>query len=95
MQFNNKDDTVFLRLNDSKCSYHTYYCHRFCYIIYQCRLPLPEPWRGVRDDSLSKLCGVPGCVFVHASGFIGGNMTYGGALLMAVKALEMKSTPPC
>jgi uncharacterized UPF0160 family protein len=27
--------------------------------------------------------GVPGCVFVHASGFIGGNATYEGALEMA------------
>lgn len=26
---------------------------------------------------------MPGCVFVHASGFIGGNDTYEGALQMA------------
>jgi hypothetical protein len=29
--------------------------------------------------------GVPGCVFVHASGFIGGNATYEGVLEMARK----------
>lgn len=36
------------------------------------RKPLPEPWRGVRDDALSQVTGVPGGIFVHASGFIGG-----------------------
>ncbi|GBF89168.1 metal-dependent hydrolase [Raphidocelis subcapitata] len=40
-------------------------------------------WRGLRDDELSAACGVPGCVFIHASGFIGGNATYEGALQMA------------
>jgi len=40
-------------------------------------------WRGLRDDQLSEASGVPGCVFVHASGFIGGNATYEGALQMA------------
>jgi len=39
------------------------------------RKPLPEPWRGLRDQALSDISGVPGCVFVHASGFIGGNLT--------------------
>lgn len=54
-----------------------------------CRLPLPEPWRGVRGDQLSELTGIPGCVFVHASGFIGGNKTYEGALKMALDALKL------
>ena len=36
------------------------------------RKALPEVWRGLRDDVLSKASGVDGCVFVHASGFIGG-----------------------
>jgi uncharacterized UPF0160 family protein len=36
------------------------------------RKALPEKWRGVRDDELSKISGVDGCIFVHASGFIGG-----------------------
>lgn len=29
-------------------------------------------WRGVRDEELSKITGVPGCIFVHAAGFTGG-----------------------
>lgn len=52
------------------------------------RLGLLEAWRGVRDDQLSTLAGIPGCVFVHASGFIGGNKTYEGALEMAVRTLN-------
>ena len=33
--------------------------------------------------------GIPGCVFVHANGFIGGNATEDGATTMAVKSLEL------
>ncbi|KAJ3278580.1 hypothetical protein HK104_002210 [Borealophlyctis nickersoniae] len=54
---------------------------------FQSRKPLPEPWRGVRDQALSDLTGIPGGVFVHASGFIGGNQTKEGALAMATNAL--------
>ena len=53
------------------------------------RKSLPDAWKGVRDEELSKVSGVPGCVFVHASGFIGGNKTFDGALAMAKKALEL------
>lgn len=53
------------------------------------RKPLPEAWRGQRDDDLSKVSGIPGGIFVHASGFIGGNASFEGALEMAKKALEM------
>lgn len=53
------------------------------------RKGLPEAWRGVRDEELSKVSGVPGCIFVHASGFIGGNATFDGALEMARKAVEV------
>ena len=49
-------------------------------------------WRGVRDEELSKLSGIPGCIFVHASGFIGGNETYEGALEMARRTLQGKPT---
>jgi len=55
------------------------------------RKPLPEPWRGVRDDELSKLTSIPGCIFVHASGFIGGNATKEGALQMVHAALQYQS----
>ena len=47
------------------------------------------PWRGLRDSQLSEESGIPGGVFVHMSGFIGGNDTYEGALEMAKKALTM------
>lgn len=57
---------------------------------FESRLSLPEPWRGVRDEQLSNISGIPGCVFVHASGFIGGNKTRDGALEMAKKALTMR-----
>ncbi|KAK4496817.1 hypothetical protein PRZ48_012801 [Zasmidium cellare] len=53
------------------------------------RKALPEAWRGVRDEELSKVSGIPGCIFVHAGGFIGGNQTFEGALEMAKKAVEI------
>ncbi|KAB5554830.1 MYG1 protein [Coniochaeta sp. 2T2.1] len=56
---------------------------------FQSRKPLHEAWRGVRDEELSEKTGIPGGVFVHAAGFIGGNKTFEGALAMAKKALEI------
>ncbi|KAK8215145.1 hypothetical protein M8818_002155 [Zalaria obscura] len=53
------------------------------------RKDLPDAWKGVRDEELSKVSGVPGGVFIHASGFIGGNKTFEGALEMAKKAADM------
>jgi uncharacterized UPF0160 family protein len=53
------------------------------------RKDLPDAWKGVRDEELDKVSGIPGCVFVHAAGFIGGNKTFDGALAMAQKALEL------
>ncbi|KAG2660590.1 MYG1 protein C694.04c-like [Panicum virgatum] len=55
---------------------------------FESRKALPEKWRGMRDDELSTETGIPGCVFVHMSGFIGGNKTYEGALEMARAALK-------
>jgi len=52
------------------------------------RKDLPDAWKGVRDEKLSEVAGIEGCVFVHASGFIGGNKTFEGALAMAKKAVE-------
>ena len=54
---------------------------------FQSRQPLREEWRGVRDEDLSKQSGVEGCVFVHASGFIGGNRTREGAMKMARRSM--------
>lgn len=56
---------------------------------FESRKPLPESWRGVRDDLLDGVSGIPGCIFAHASGFIGGNKTKDGALKMAQKAMEI------
>jgi len=58
---------------------------------FQNRISLPEPWRGKRDNDLSHESGIPGCIFVHASGFIGGNATFEGALKMAQAALKLAS----
>ncbi|XP_061543871.1 UPF0160 protein MYG1, mitochondrial [Phycodurus eques] len=55
---------------------------------FQSRLPLLEEWRGIRDDQLSQLSGIKGCVFVHTNGFIGGNKTREGALEMARSTLQ-------
>ncbi|KAF9581986.1 hypothetical protein BGW38_000809 [Lunasporangiospora selenospora] len=55
---------------------------------FDCRKHLPQEWRGFRDDELSERSGIPNSIFVHMSGFIGGNKTREGALEMAVKAIE-------
>uniref|UniRef100_A0ACD5ZIR5 Uncharacterized protein n=1 Tax=Avena sativa TaxID=4498 RepID=A0ACD5ZIR5_AVESA len=55
---------------------------------FESRKALPEKWRGMRDEELSKETGIPGCVFIHMSGFIGGNKTYEGALEMARAAIK-------
>ncbi|KAI1112988.1 putative UPF0160 protein C27H6.8 [Nemania sp. NC0429] len=53
---------------------------------FESRKALPEPWRGARDSALDEIAGVPGSIFVHASGFIGGNRTFEGAKALAEKA---------
>lgn len=55
---------------------------------FESRKKLPLEWNGLRDDILSEKAGIPRCIFVHATGFIGGNECFEGALGMAVKALE-------
>lgn len=52
------------------------------------RKKLPEPWRGLRDEELSKATGIDGCVFIHAAGFIGGTSSKDGALQLAKMALN-------
>ncbi|GJJ15703.1 hypothetical protein Clacol_009981 [Clathrus columnatus] len=56
---------------------------------FQNRKSLPEAWQGLRDEELSAKTCIPGCIFVHASGFIGGNQTKEGVLEMAFKALAI------
>ncbi|CAH1786744.1 unnamed protein product, partial [Owenia fusiformis] len=58
---------------------------------FKSRLPLPEEWCGLRDNELSEKSGIPGGIFVHANGFIGGNETFDGALAMARKSLNMRT----
>jgi uncharacterized UPF0160 family protein len=41
---------------------------------FESRRPLPDKLRGLRDEELSAASGIPGCIFIHASGFIGGEM---------------------
>ena len=53
------------------------------------RLSLPESWRGVRDEKLEEVSGIPGSTFVHASGFTGGNKTRDGALEMGRISLKL------
>nr|XP_013189938.1 unnamed protein product [Amyelois transitella] len=55
------------------------------------RKPLHKSWWGVRDELLSDVSGIEGCIFCHSTGFIGGNVTREGALEMAVKSLEAES----
>lgn len=56
---------------------------------FECRKALPQQWRALRDEQLSQASGVPGGVFVHANGFIGGHSTREGALRMAELAVTM------
>ena len=56
---------------------------------FESRKPLPAAYRGLRDSELSEASGIPGCVFVHAAGFIGGNSTREGAVALARKGLTM------
>ncbi|KJA29213.1 hypothetical protein HYPSUDRAFT_61244 [Hypholoma sublateritium FD-334 SS-4] len=56
---------------------------------FESRKALPEAWRGLRDEELSKASGIEGGIFIHASGFIGGNKTKEGALKIAQAALAM------
>ena len=55
------------------------------------RVGLLEAWRGLRDAALAEASGIAGAKFVHATGFIGGNATFDGALQMALKTLEADS----
>ncbi|XP_075528900.1 MYG1 exonuclease isoform X1 [Dermacentor variabilis] len=55
---------------------------------FACRVFLAEKWRGLRDEELSRVSGIDGCIFVHSSGFIGGHKTKEGALEMATQTLK-------
>lgn len=59
---------------------------------YICRLFLHSAWFGLRDEELSKTANIDGCMFVHHTGFIGGNKTKEGALQMALKTIELNQS---
>uniref|UniRef100_A0A1E1WQN8 Uncharacterized protein n=1 Tax=Pectinophora gossypiella TaxID=13191 RepID=A0A1E1WQN8_PECGO len=52
------------------------------------RKPLLKKWWGVRDEILSEVAGIEGCIFCHSTGFIAGNVSEEGALKMAIASLE-------
>lgn len=54
---------------------------------FELRQGLRAEWRGLRGEQLDEASGITGCVFVHASGFIGGHNTEEGALEMAARSL--------
>jgi len=56
---------------------------------FELRKPLPQSWHSLRDDELSSISGVKGCIFCHTTGFIGGNKSREGIIEMAEKALEL------
>ena len=72
--------------------YDGHACYQISSICFFFRLSLLEEWHGVRDEQLSSLSGIKGCIFVHASGFIGGNETREGALEMARKTLQHRDS---
>ena len=55
---------------------------------FESRRPLREEWRGLRDAQLSETADIDGCVFCHASGFTGGNLTKKGVLEMARRSMS-------
>ena len=60
------------------------------------RLPLPEPWRGLRNDQLADIIHLPNA-FVHATGFLGGTKSRDDAIAFAHLALtyydDLQSPP--
>lgn len=55
---------------------------------FEARVDLPDAWAALRSEELSKLTGIPGCVFCHPNLFICGNETKEGALAMAHLAVK-------
>ncbi len=58
-------------------------------IIMTSRKLFPEAWRGLREDELRTISGVPTARFCHPSGFLVGATTFEGVLELAKKALLM------
>lgn len=54
---------------------------------FRIRCKMPDEWCGKRDNELSQISNIPGCIFVHHTGFKGANHTYQGILAMVQGAL--------
>jgi len=52
------------------------------------RKSLPSNWAGLKDDDLSTITGVQGCIFCHKKLFIAGNKTRYGAVKLAKLAFK-------
>lgn len=59
---------------------------------FESRRPLPQNWRGLGGAELSRIVGMPGCVFVHATGFIGGHERLEGAIEMGKRSMASNDT---
>ena len=57
---------------------------------FESRKSFPSTWRGLRDEELSNVSGIPGSIFVHVTGFIGGNKTKEGAIQMAINSIQQQ-----
>jgi uncharacterized UPF0160 family protein len=53
------------------------------------RKPLPEAWKGLRDQHLDSATGIEGCIFIHPNRFIGGHRTREGAVQVAHLAASL------
>lgn len=56
------------------------------------RKALPAPWRGLRDSELDRVTQIPGGVFVHANGFIGGAKDFDTGLALARAAVAFEES---
>lgn len=83
------DRVLYVVYRDTMKQSYNVQCVPVAKASFESRKPLPDKWRGLRDEELSEVAGIEGCVFVHSSGFIGGNKTHQGAMQMAIKALDM------
>lgn len=54
-----------------------------------CHVFLNNKWMGLRDEELCRVSEIDDCVFVHSTGFIGGNKTREGAIAMALRSLQL------
>lgn len=58
---------------------------------FESRKNLPKHWGGERDEALSELTGVAGCIFCHPALFICGNQSKAGALALAAQAVAYEA----